>query len=95
VLGRAKANIEYYVLVGGTYVSLIVTVLLGVMPWLTLITLLTLPTAIRLMRIVAVESEPQALQPVLRQTAKLHMRFGSLLIVGWIAASVGTALGYL
>jgi 1,4-dihydroxy-2-naphthoate octaprenyltransferase len=86
LLGRSKANIEYYLLVGGTYVSLVVMVVLGLVPWPTLIALLTLPLAIRLMRIVAVESEPHALQPVLRQTAKLHMRFGSLLIVGWIAA---------
>lgn len=86
VLGRSGANIEYYILVGGTYVVLLVTVLLQVAPWLTLITLITLPTAIQLMRIVAVEHEPHALQPVLRQTAKLHTRFGSLLVVGWIAA---------
>lgn len=95
VLGRSGANIEYYLLVGGTYVSLIVTVALGVMPWLTLITLATLPAAIRLMRIVAVETEPHALQPVLRQTAKLHMRFGSLLIFGWIAAWLMGSFGYI
>ncbi len=95
LLGRGRANIEYYVLVGGTYVSLIVTVLLGVAPWLTLITLVTLPAAIRLMRIVAAETEPHALQPVLRQTAKLHMRFGSLLICGWVFAWLIDALGYL
>jgi 1,4-dihydroxy-2-naphthoate octaprenyltransferase len=78
--------VEYYVLIGATYLSLAVMVVLGIVPWLTLITLLTLPTALRLMRIVSVETEPEALQPVLRQTAKLHMRFGSLLIVGWLAA---------
>ncbi len=95
LLGRSGANIEYYVLVGGTYVSLIVTVALGVMPWLTLITLVTLPAAVRLMRIVAVETEPHALQPVLRQTAKLHMRFGSLLIFGWVAAWLMGSFGYI
>jgi 1,4-dihydroxy-2-naphthoate octaprenyltransferase len=86
ILGRAGAKVEYYVLIGATYLSLAVMVVLGIVPWLTLITLLTLPTALRLMRIVSVETEPEALQPVLRQTAKLHMRFGSLLIVGWLAA---------
>ncbi len=94
LLGRARANIEYYVLIGGTYVSLILTVLLGVAPWLTLITLVTLPLAIRLMRIVARESEPHTLQPVLRQTAKLHTQFGLLLIAGWMAAWLISARGF-
>jgi 1,4-dihydroxy-2-naphthoate octaprenyltransferase len=86
VLGRAGANVEYYLLLGATYLSLALMVVLGIVPWLTLITLITLPAALRLVRIVAAETEPAALQPVLRQTAKLHMRFGSLLIVGWLAA---------
>ena len=93
LLGRAGANMEYYVLIGGTYVSLLVTVVLGVAPWLTLISVATLPSAIRLVRIVAAESEPKALQPVLRQTAKLHMQFGSLLVVGWAAAWIVGAMG--
>ncbi len=88
LLGRAGANVEYYVLISGAYLTLAITVVLGMVPWLTLITLVTLPSAIKLMRIVAAETEPHALQPVLRQTAKLHMRFGSLLVAGWVAASV-------
>lgn len=86
LLGRAGANVEYYVLVVGTYLSLAITVVLGIVPWLTLITILTLPLAIRLMRIVAAETEPSLLHPVLRQTAKLHMQFGVLLVAGWAVA---------
>jgi 1,4-dihydroxy-2-naphthoate octaprenyltransferase len=86
LLGRAGANIEYYILVLGTYLSLAVTVLLGVAPWLTLISIVTLPFAIKLMRIVASETEPKKLHPVLRQTARLHMQFGLLLVIGWAAA---------
>ncbi len=86
ILGRSGANIEYYLLIGGTYLSLAIIVLLGIAPWLTLITVLTLPLAVRLVRIVASESEPKALQPVLRQTAQLHMQFGMLLVAGWAAA---------
>ncbi|MBC8075387.1 MAG: 1,4-dihydroxy-2-naphthoate octaprenyltransferase, partial [Chloroflexales bacterium] len=86
LLGRAGANVEYYTLIGGTYLSLAALVLLGIAPWLTLICIVTLPTAIRLMRIVAAESTPPALQPVLRQTAQLHARFGLLLVIGWVAA---------
>lgn len=86
VLGRAGARGEYYVLLGAAYLSLALMVVLGIVPWMTLITLLTVPAALRLVRIVAAETEPAALQPVLRQTARLHMRFGSLLIIGWLAA---------
>jgi 1,4-dihydroxy-2-naphthoate octaprenyltransferase len=85
-LGRGGANIEYYTLIGGTYLSLVLVVVLGMVPWLTLVALLTLPTAWRLVRIVARESEPRALHPVLQQTSRLHMQFGVLLLAGWIAA---------
>ncbi len=86
LLGRQGANVEYYLLIGGTYLSLALTVLLGGAPWLTLISAVTLPLALRLTRIVAAEREPNALQPVLRQTAKLHAQFGALLVVGWAVA---------
>ena len=52
LLGRQGANAEYYLL-GGTYVSLVVLILLGIAPWLTVICALTLPLAVKLMRIVA------------------------------------------
>jgi 1,4-dihydroxy-2-naphthoate polyprenyltransferase len=93
ILGRSGANKEYYILLAGSYLSVVLTVVLGLVPWLTLVTFLTLPSALRLTRIVAVETEPHALQPVLRQTAKLHMRFGCLLIAGWVAASLMATLG--
>jgi 1,4-dihydroxy-2-naphthoate octaprenyltransferase len=93
LLGRAGANIEYYALIGGTYIMLALTVALGIAPWLTLISAVTLPSAIRLMRIVAAESEPLALQPVLRQTARLHMQFGGLLVAGWATARLVGLVG--
>jgi len=86
ILGRQRANIEYYALVGGTYVILLLTVLLNISPWYTLVTALTLPAAIALMRRVSVNTEPAALNPVLRKTAQLHTRFGMLLVAGWVIA---------
>jgi 1,4-dihydroxy-2-naphthoate octaprenyltransferase len=87
LLGREGANLEYYALVLGTYITLAVTVVLGWVPWLTLISLATLPIALRLIRIVSRETEPVKLHPVLRQTAQLHMQFGILLVAGWVAAA--------
>lgn len=86
ILGRHGAIAEYYLLVGATYLTLVATVLLGRAPWHTLIALATLPMAVRLMKIAGSETEPAQLQPVLRQTAQLHMRFGGLVIIGWVAA---------
>ncbi|MDQ3929035.1 MAG: 1,4-dihydroxy-2-naphthoate octaprenyltransferase [Chloroflexota bacterium] len=86
LLGREGARLEYYILIGGTYLSLLVLAVLGIAPWLALITIATLPTAWRLVSLAASESEAKALHPLLRQTARLHMQFGSLLIVGYIAA---------
>jgi 1,4-dihydroxy-2-naphthoate octaprenyltransferase len=93
LLGRARANMEYYLLVGGTYFSLLVTVLLNISPWYTLITAITLPAAVALMRRVAANTEPAALHPVLRKTAQLHARFGLLLVAGWVIALFVNQLG--
>jgi 1,4-dihydroxy-2-naphthoate octaprenyltransferase len=92
ILGRSGARVEYYVLIGGTYLSLLLIVLLGLAPWLTLVSLVTLPLAFRLIQIAATESEAKALQPVLRQTARLHLQFGGLLVLGWTAAALVQAL---
>ncbi len=86
LLGREGARVEYYILIGGTYLSLIVLAVAGIAPWLALISIATLPSALRLIRIVASESEARALHPVLRLTARLHMQFGGLLVVGYVAA---------
>ncbi|MCC7206722.1 MAG: 1,4-dihydroxy-2-naphthoate octaprenyltransferase [Anaerolineae bacterium] len=86
LLGRGRANIEYYILVGGAYGALLVSILLGVSPWYTLITGLTLPLALALTRRVSVSTDPPELNPVLRKTAQLHTRFGLLLTAGWVLA---------
>lgn len=86
LLGRAGANMEYYFLIGATYLSLALAVALGSAPWLTLVSLATLPVAIRLVRNVAVGHDTSSLQLVLRQTAKLHTLFGALMIVGWVVS---------
>jgi 1,4-dihydroxy-2-naphthoate octaprenyltransferase len=61
-------------------------VALGVAPWPTLVTLVMIPLAWKLMGIAGREVDPAALQPVLRQTAMLHMRFGLLYVLGWVIA---------
>ncbi len=95
ILGQQRANVEYYVLIGGTYIALLVAVVLRLAPWYTLAAVATFPAALALMRRVAANSDPAALNPVLRKTAQLHMRFGMLLVAGWvIALFVNQAAGH-
>jgi 1,4-dihydroxy-2-naphthoate octaprenyltransferase len=74
------------VLVGGSYLLLALLVVLGIAPPAMLLALLTLPLAIDLIRTAAIHEAPARLNKVLRGTAKLHGRFGWLMIVGVIVA---------
>jgi 1,4-dihydroxy-2-naphthoate octaprenyltransferase len=86
LLGREASRWEYYLLVGGSYLLLVLLVVLGIAPAATLLALLTLPLAIDLIRTAAIHDAPARLNKVLRGTAKLHGRFGWLMIVGVIVA---------
>jgi 1,4-dihydroxy-2-naphthoate octaprenyltransferase len=78
--------------VGGSYILLVILVLLGMAPSYTLLALLTLPTAIDLIRSAAAFETPQRLNKVLRGTAKLHERFGWAMILGVVAAIVAQVM---
>ena len=86
MLGRSGARIEFYVLVGGAFVSVLVLIALGLAPWPTLISFAMAPLAWRLMRTAATEVVAEKLHPVLRGSAVLHMRFGMLYVIGWVIA---------
>jgi 1,4-dihydroxy-2-naphthoate octaprenyltransferase len=82
IIGRKPANWEYYLLISGTYIALVLMALTRVAPWPVLIALVTLPAAIQAVRLTARTTEPRRLNRVLFQTAQLHMRFGALLAAG-------------
>ena len=86
MLGRAGARVEFYVLVGGAFVSVLVLIALGLAPWPTLVCFAMAPLAWRLMRTAATEVAAEKLHPVLRGSAVLHMRFGLLYVLGWVIA---------
>lgn len=85
LLGLRAARIEYMLLVGGAYVALAGLVLAGLVPPTTLIALLTLPEAAALIRIFNTETDPRVLHPAQGRTARLHGRFGLLMVAGWLA----------
>lgn len=87
-IGRKKAEIELYLLVGGSYLTVMVTSVAGVVPQTALITLLTFPTALAAMRGVAAGGQGPSLNLYLKKTAGLHLQFGLLLSTAIIAAAL-------
>ncbi len=93
IFGLRAARAEYAFLVYGTYVLLVVLVLAGITPWTGMLAFVTLPEAHRLVQIVYASTDPSLLHQAQGGTAKLHGRFGLLLVLGWAAALVIRALG--
>jgi len=90
--GLRFARAEYLFLVGGAYVALCVLVVVGVIPWPALLALLTVPEARRLITIVQTSSDSHLLHQAQGRTARLHGRFGYLIIAGWVIALVVASL---
>jgi 1,4-dihydroxy-2-naphthoate polyprenyltransferase len=85
ILGRQKARFLYYLLVGGAYLIVITMALSGSLSMWALLTLVTVPFALKPIRVIEVSAHgkdsPQLpLVDVL--TAQLHLQFGLLLIFG-------------
>jgi 1,4-dihydroxy-2-naphthoate octaprenyltransferase len=92
ILGRPAARVEYMLLVGGAYVALIALVVFGQIPFTTLAALLTLPEALNLIRTFNTQTDPNVLHPAQGRTARLHGRFGLLVVAGWLIYLLGRRL---
>jgi 1,4-dihydroxy-2-naphthoate octaprenyltransferase len=84
--GRPIADYEYAALLLGSYAVIIAMAATRVAPWTLLITLVTLPFALRIVRLEASQTSARGLNLVLAQTAGLHMLFGALLALAFAAA---------
>lgn len=84
-LGLRGARIEYVALVGGAYVIVAVLVVFGYMPLTALLVVVTLPEALRLIRLITSTTETALLHQAQGRTAKLHGAFGLWLVIGWLA----------
>ncbi|MDX2160235.1 MAG: 1,4-dihydroxy-2-naphthoate octaprenyltransferase [bacterium] len=83
-LGLRGARIEYMVLVGGAYVLVGVLVIVGSIPPTTLLVLVTLPEARRLIEIVTTRTDTALLHQAQGRTARLHGQFGLWMVIGWL-----------
>lgn len=90
--GIEIARVEYKVLLAACYVSQVILVLIGWMPFPTLLTLATIPLAVKLARIFDTETDVPTLHAAQGATAKLHGRIGLLMVIGWAIALVLQAL---
>lgn len=88
LFGLRFARFEYIFLVGGTYVMVALMVVFGVMPWTTLLVLLTLPEAYRLTRIITTSRDTALLHQAQGRTARLHGQVGFWLVNGWLIGLV-------
>jgi len=92
LIGRTWANREMYLLLAGTYISLIVAVAVGAVPWQGLIALAKLPLVRPIVQVIRAGGNPKKLNMALFRTAQLHVQFGAILAVGiaisWLVASV-------
>jgi 1,4-dihydroxy-2-naphthoate octaprenyltransferase len=86
--GRPLADYEFIVLMLGGYAVVVAMAIAGTAPWPVLISMLTLPLALRIVRLEARETSPRGLNIVLAQTAGLHMLFGLLFALGFALAAI-------
>ncbi|HME90057.1 MAG TPA: 1,4-dihydroxy-2-naphthoate polyprenyltransferase, partial [Myxococcaceae bacterium] len=78
--GTGAARVEYTLLLGVAYLAPLALWASGLRPWV-LLAWLSLPLAIRCLRLVFTQTGT-ALNPVLGQTARLELVFGTLLSIG-------------
>lgn len=93
LFGLRFARAEYLFLVGGTYIALIVLVVFNIIPWTTLLALITLPEAYRLIQIVNTKTDTPLLHQAQGRTARLHGRIGLLIVLGWLVYLTAQSLG--
>lgn len=83
IFGRKIARLEYIALLAACYLSQVILVIIAWMPPTTLISLLTIPIALRLIKIFNTETDVKILHPAQGNTAKLHGQIGLLMVIGW------------
>jgi len=86
IFGRQVARLEYKVLLAAAYLSQLTLIFVGAYPWTTALSLLTIPQALRLVRIFDQETDPLILHPAQGATAQLHGKLGLGIVVGWLMA---------
>jgi len=90
IMGIDAAKKEYYILVFGAYISIVIMVLVGIVDYWSLITLISLPIALKNIKEIssAEVKSPEIVAIMDIKTAQLHMQFGLLLVAGLIITAI-------
>lgn len=86
VLGHRAARLEYSGLIVGAYVATLTMITFGILPLWSLLTLLTIPPAVKNIKTAMTSrpDQPQNIATLDVQTAQLHLPFGILLMISVI-----------
>jgi 1,4-dihydroxy-2-naphthoate polyprenyltransferase len=89
-IGRERAHYFYVALVLGAYMALGLTVAVGWLPPQTLLAIVSLPFLAQVIRSaeLGAAGQQRAIAMIDVQTARLHLTFGSLLVVGILLSAV-------
>ncbi|MFN3386521.1 MAG: 1,4-dihydroxy-2-naphthoate octaprenyltransferase [Candidatus Thermochlorobacter sp.] len=90
-LGESGAKTFHYVLCFGAFLSVGIMIAVAKLTWFSLLTLLALPSAIKLSQEVSAMTQPNVDPMIVARAAQLHAKFGALMILGFI---IGTFLPY-
>lgn len=87
MLGRSGANYELLTLDLLAYATTLLAIIAGAIPWIGLVALLSVPRAIAQIKIVMRETAAKKLNLALMRSVQLHMEYGLLMIVAFLAAA--------
>jgi 1,4-dihydroxy-2-naphthoate octaprenyltransferase len=89
-LGRDVAHYGYLALVVGAYIALGLAVVVGWLPPQVMLAILSLPWLVRVVRAAELGAggQARAIAMIDLQTARLHLAFGSCLVVGLLASGI-------
>jgi 1,4-dihydroxy-2-naphthoate octaprenyltransferase len=89
-IGRRWAHYGYVALVLGAYMVLALSVIAGILPTWTMLAILSLPFLAAVIRSaeLGASGQARAIAMIDLQTARLHLAFGSLLVLGLVLARV-------
>ncbi|MBX6353107.1 MAG: 1,4-dihydroxy-2-naphthoate polyprenyltransferase [Thermoflavifilum sp.] len=87
LVGRERGRLLFAAVFALTYVLVLLFIVLGYFSAWTLLVLLTVPTAVYVVRLFYRYSEPAQLHPAVKGTAVLLFRFGALMFVGLVVAA--------
>jgi 1,4-dihydroxy-2-naphthoate octaprenyltransferase len=89
-IGRERAHYFYVALVLGAYMALGLTVAVGWLPPQTLLAIVSLPFLAQVIRSaeLGASGQQRAIAMIDVQTARLHLTFGSLLVIGILLSAV-------